>query len=74
MTLEEQKEYLRNLSVTELLQMGTEDVAYIRKVEYMGDVHFSIHTADGQAISVTSERDKAEYLIESCDWKVMPLH
>lgn len=74
MTLDEQKDYLRNLSVTELRQMGTEDVAYIREVDFMGDVHFSIHTADGQAVSLTSERDKAEYLIESCDWKVMLVH
>lgn len=74
MTLDEQNEYLRNISVTELLQMGTEDVAYVRPVDFMGQSHYSIHTADGNAISITSTLSNAEILIENCDWKMISLH
>ena len=74
MTLDEQKDFLRNLSVTDLLQMGTEDVAYVRRVDFMGENYFSIHAADGQPVSLAATREKAEYLVESCDWKVISLH
>lgn len=74
MTLDEKNTFLRQLTENDFRDLGAENVAYIREVEFMGKAHYSVHSADGQALTLATTRDVALNAMAASDLEAVTLH
>lgn len=74
MTLDEKNEFLRTLTEGDFRDLGAEDVAYVRETEFQGKLHYAVTSADGKALSLTTNRDMALNAIQSSDMEPVTLH
>lgn len=74
MTLDEKNHFLRELSEGAFRDLGSDDIAYVREVEFLGKAHFSVHSADGKALTLATSRDVAMNAIQSSDLHPVTLH
>jgi hypothetical protein len=74
MTLDEKNEFLRSLNENDFRTLGDSAVAYVREVEFMGKIHYSVHSADGQAMTLAPNMDMAVNSIQSSDMEPVTLH
>ena len=50
---------IRHLTVTQLMQLGVSELAYVKPVLVEGSLAYAIHAADGSPMAVTDDRDVA---------------
>jgi len=74
MTLEEQATFLRSLSENDFRALGAQNFVYVREVEFLGQTHYSVHAADGRALTLAKSRDLAHSAIQNTDWEPVILH
>ena len=74
MTLDEQEKYLRNMTDNDFLALGAAHHVYVREVEFLGQTHYSVHAADGKALTLAKSRDMAEQVIHNTDFEPVILH
>lgn len=74
MTLEEKENFLRNLSENDFLTLGAPHIAYVREVEFMGQTHYSVHSADGKPLTLATSHDLAMTLIDNTDMEAVVIH
>ena len=74
MTLEEKNRFLKTLTEGDFLALGNQQVAYVREVEFMGQMHYSVHSADGRALTLARDRDLALSAIDKSDLEAGTLH
>lgn len=74
MTLEEKENFLRNLSENDFLTLGAPHVVYVREVEFLGNTHYSIHSADGKALTLANSHDLALSVISQTDMEAVVVH
>lgn len=74
MTLDEKNRYLRGLSETDFLTLGSQSVVYVREVEYQGNRHFAVHSADGKPLTVGNDRDVLLNAIDQNELAEVTLH
>lgn len=65
---------IRNLSDTDFLEFGIQQVAYIRPVRINSDILYSIHAANGTPLSVMESHDSAIGAIRSNELEPITLH
>lgn len=65
---------IEGISPQDLLNLGMNEVAYIKPAVVEGRSVIAIHAANGAAITSTDTRDKAIALIKQNDLEPMPLH
>jgi hypothetical protein len=58
-TLEAIPADVRNLSTSQLAQLGVSEIAYVKAVEVEGRTAFAIHAADGTPMAVADDLDVA---------------
>ena len=74
MTLDEKNRYLKTLDSNGFLELGSEHVAYVREIEWLGAKHFAVHSADGSPITIATSKDIALSAIHSNDMEAITLH
>jgi hypothetical protein len=74
MTLDERNDFLKSLNADDFLQLGEEDVAYVREIEWLGNTHFAIHSATGEALAIAPNRETALIALQSQDREPVTLH
>ena len=74
MTLDEKNTFLKNLDAQAFRDLGAPFVAYVREVEFHGQKHFSIHSADGHAVALATNMDQALDTIQAQDMEPIILH
>lgn len=74
MTLDEQEKFLRNMTEDDFLALGAQHFVYVRPVEFLGKTHYSVHAADGKALTLANSRDLAEQVISKTDFEPVILH
>ena len=50
---------IRHLTVTQLMQLGVSELAYVKPVLVEGSLAYAIHAADGSPMAVADDRDVA---------------
>jgi hypothetical protein len=65
---------LRQLTPQAFAALGIEALAYVRKVEVDGQAGFSIHAADGTALTVVTDRAIAFATVRQHDLEPMSVH
>ncbi|MGH1377849.1 MAG: DUF1150 family protein [Alphaproteobacteria bacterium] len=68
------KTTLRNLSTTDLKKFGVKQIAYIRTVNNDNNISYSIHSADGEEISVMDTLDQAIIATRQNDLEPVAVH
>lgn len=74
MTLDEKNRFLRELTENDFRSLGAEHVAYVREVEFLGKSHYSVHAANGSALTLATSRDIAMDAISQSDMEPVTLH
>ena len=74
MTLEEKENFLRALTESDFLSLGAPHIAYVRAVEFMGQTHYSIHAADGKALTLATSHDLAMSVLDKADMEAVVVH
>lgn len=74
MNLEEKEQFLRNLSENDFLVLGAPHVVYVREVEFLGQKHYSVHAADGKALTLANSHELAMSLIGQTDMEPVVVH
>lgn len=74
MTLDEKEKFLRGLNANDFLTLGAPHIAYVREVEFMGQTHYSIHSADGKALTLATSHDLAMSVIDKADMEAVVVH
>lgn len=65
---------LRNLSAQDFLNFGLQQVAYIRPVHVEGQPAWSLHAADGTALTIQDKAHLAAVIARQNDLEPMLLH
>lgn len=68
------KTTLRNLSANDLKNFGIKQIAYIRTVNNDNNISYSIHSADGEKISVMDTLDQAIIATRQNDLEPVAVH
>lgn len=74
MTLEEKENFLRNLTENDFRTLGAPHVVYVREVEFLGQTHYSVHAADGKALTLANSHDLAMSVIDKTDMEPVVVH
>jgi hypothetical protein len=61
-------------TTTDLAQMGVNQIAYIKPVEVDGTTAWSIHGADGTALTVVRDHDQAFAVVRQNDMEPVSVH
>lgn len=67
-------EVLKNLSRQDFLNIGIDQVAYIRRVMLEDKAVFMVHAADGTPLSVLDSPETAEFMVRHNDLEPITLH
>ena len=67
-------EGMRQLSARELVMLGMNDVAYIKRVIEDGTEAFSIHAADGTRMALLPDRNLAFAVVRQNDMEPVSVH
>lgn len=70
----QKQSFLRSLSVQDLKDFGLHQIAYIRTIENDDKITYSIHSADGQEISVMDTLDQAITATRRNDLEPVTVH
>lgn len=65
---------LRNLSVKDFKDFGMQQIAYIRAIDNDNNTIYSVHSADGEEISVMDTLDQAIIATRKNDLEPVTLH
>lgn len=74
MTLEEQERFLRSMNADDFRALGANHFVYVKPVEFLGEMHYSVHAADGKALTLAKSRELAEQVISKTDFEPVILH
>lgn len=74
MTLEEKERFLRSLSENDFRTLGAPHVVYVRPVEFLGATHYSIHAADGKALTLANSEELAQSILSGTDMEAVVVH
>jgi len=67
-------EGMRQLSARELVMLGMNDVAYVKRVIEDGTEVFAVHAADGTRMAVIPNRDLAFAVVRQNDMEPVSVH
>src|SRR6266849_3993908 len=67
-------EGMRQLSARELVMLGMNDVAYVKRVVEDGTEAFAVHAADGTRMAVIPNRDLAFAVVRQNDMEPVSVH
>jgi len=67
-------EGMRQLSPRELVMLGMNDVAYVKRVVEDGTEVFAVHAADGTRMAVIPNRDLAFAVVRQNDMEPVSVH
>jgi len=65
---------LQDFSNQELMGIGLESVAYIRRVEVDGNHRYAVHGADGKVLSIAKDKSAALVAMLANDLEPVTLH
>lgn len=74
MTSDDHNHFLRNLSPEDFLDLGDDEVAYVREIDFMGKPHFALVAADGQPITIASTRELVHEMVRRTDVELVTVH
>ena len=69
-----QTESIQVLSARDLLNLGLQEVAYVKPLEVEGEQAFAVHAADGTQIAITRERALALAMLRQHDLEPLSVH
>jgi hypothetical protein len=70
----EQQQWLRDLSTQDLVALGLENVAFVKRIVVHDQVGWSIHMADGTQIAMADERDVAFAAVRQHNLEPLSVH
>jgi hypothetical protein len=65
---------LKNLSLTDLLTFGLNNIAYLKPVQVNGQSVYAIHAADGSQLALVANREVGFAAMIEHDLEPVPLH
>lgn len=68
------REILINLSQKDFLNIGMDQIAYIRPLKLHADEFYAVHAADGTPISVVNSMDSALASVKSSEMHAVTVH
>ena len=69
-----QTETIQILSARDLLNLGLQEVAYVKPLDVDGEPAFAVHAADGTQIAITKERALAHAMLRQHDLEPLSVH
>jgi hypothetical protein len=66
--------YAQDPTATDLASLGVNQIAYVKPIEVDGTAAWSIHGADGAALTVVRDRESAFAVVRQNDMEPLSVH